>query len=239
LRDVLEEADLGLIDIAVELDIPGAQPPIVRQFQRKITAGLPRFAPANTPARTCCTAVSARMAPAKETREGGQIIVPVVIARQCEEKAVVPLANSSFPLVSVGKRRAQLGVVAFRGWGRIDFIAAKHQHAALQQKSGRRLALRILRWVQLRSREQPGHRMGGSPAVPSIGAEIKPKISVSGEMRRRGKIKISVEIGSVERIEGGDQLAPIEHLSEDSSLGDSYANCHESPRIIPTGHPLT
>src|SRR5215467_7930388 len=37
LRDVFEEADLSLIDIAIELDIPGAQPPIVWKLEDKIT----------------------------------------------------------------------------------------------------------------------------------------------------------------------------------------------------------
>src|SRR5262249_12385133 len=122
------------------------------------------------------------------------------------------------------------------GWSRIDFVAAKHQHAALHQKSGRRLALRTLGRPQLRSREQARHGMGGPPAVPSIGAEIEPKISVSGEMRRRGKIEISVEIGSVERIKGGDQLAPIEHLSEDRGLCPPDDDGYESHRIVPAGH---
>ena len=72
------------------------------------------------------------MAPTEQTREGGKIIVPVVIAGQSKEEAIVPFANSGFPLVRLGKRRAQLDVIVFLGWGRIDFIAAKHQHAALQ-----------------------------------------------------------------------------------------------------------
>src|SRR5258707_12281766 len=37
LRDVLEEADLDLVDIAIELDIPGAQPPFVRSLQHEVT----------------------------------------------------------------------------------------------------------------------------------------------------------------------------------------------------------
>src|SRR5262249_31909152 len=72
LSDVLEEADLGLVDIAIELDIPSAQPPIVRQLEHEVTACLARLASANHPARTCCASVFARMAPTEQTRKGGK-----------------------------------------------------------------------------------------------------------------------------------------------------------------------
>ena len=137
-------------------------------------------------------------------REGGQIIVPVVIARQREEEAVAPLENSGLSLVCVCERRAELGLVVLLGCGRIDLVAAEYEHSALVQRSGRRFALRTLRWAQFRSCEQASNRVGGPPAIARVDTEIEPKIAVGSKVRGCRKIEIGVEIGPVERIERGD-----------------------------------
>src|SRR5262249_44236137 len=228
--------DLGLIDVAIELDVPGAKPPIVRQLESEVAARLARLAPTDIAARAGSASWSWRMASAEQARKGGEIVVPIVIAGQRKQEPALPIASSGLAFVCVGKWGAQLGVVVLlrRGW--VDLVAAEHQHAALQQRFRSRLALRTLRWAQLGSCEQASDRVGGSPAVTGVGAEIEPEIAVCGVMCRRRKVEVGVEIASVEWIERGNELAPIEHLSEHSGLGHPDADRHKPDGIVPAGH---
>jgi hypothetical protein len=57
-----------------------------------------------------------------------------------------------------------------------------------------------------------------------------------GDVQGGGKIAIGVEVGPVEGIERGDELAAIEQFSEDGGLGDSNANGDEPQRVVPARH---
>ena len=51
-----------------------------------------------------------------------------------------------------------------------------------------------------------------------------------------GDVQTYAEVCAVEWIQRGDKLTPVEHLSEDVGLSDSYTNGQQPNRIVPPSH---
>ena len=110
--DIDEIFFLRLIDLRTELQIDRQQPPIARQLQREITAGLSGLA-----------AGEAARGSAKRARERDQTVVPVVVAGQRKH------ARPTTCRIERGRIRL-FGALLIRLAGRIgvDLIAAEHEH---------------------------------------------------------------------------------------------------------------
>jgi hypothetical protein len=88
-------------------------------------------------------------------------------------------------------------------------ISAKDQDLTLLKAeliSSVGMSLRLRCYDHFRLDEKPRYRIGGPPAVGSVGAVIKSQCT-----RFAGKIEMLIQIGLVERIERRNQLTSIKH----------------------------
>ena len=113
-RDAVEEIDLRLVDIGGELYIRSEQPPTIGQLDGEVAAAL-RGMPAADVAVL-----------AEEAGEGGEAIVPIVVAGYGKHFRPFAFRGAAFGKGG-GKGGDEAALVLMAGGDGIDLIAAEHE----------------------------------------------------------------------------------------------------------------
>jgi hypothetical protein len=153
-RPRAEVLELPVVEVRVELDVDGPDPPVVRQLHREVAAPLARHPVAD-----------AALGGAEHAQEADEAVVPVVVAGQRVQLGLVGRVGFR----QRGRERADEAVlVGDRVGERVDLVAAEQQHLA----AGQRLAL----VVEVVLGEQPGHRVRRVPAVAGVAEVVDPQL---------------------------------------------------------------
>ena len=156
LGDLAEVRQLRVVEVGALLGVDGEQPPPLRQPQCEVAAGLGGLPPADVGA----------LAPGEDPQEGGQAVVPVVVARQGVE-------NGRRLAVGDGRkggavRTAEAVLVRLAARRRIDLVAAHDQRLAARQSQPADLERRL--------GQEIGDGVRGVEAVARVGDEIEPEL---------------------------------------------------------------
>ena len=206
LRQVLlEVGDLREVDVAAELGVDPGQPPVARQPDGEVAAGLHRL-----------PAAQVALLP-EHPQEGGQPVVPVVVARQRQHPGLPGRRQGACGQGGPVRALGAVLVGTGRG-GRVHLVAADDQQPA----RGRWHCRRRVGDVQLVGRGEQRHRVGRVEPVTEVGDHVDP--GTPGVVRRDG--------------ERGDRqrrlhLAPVGVVGEQARQEDLDPDTHHLERREP------
>jgi hypothetical protein len=151
---------LGVVDVRPELLVDREQPPVGGQLDREVGPPLLGAPTADVPV----------LAPREQAQEGGEPVVPVVVAGQGEQGGLRARDRRLGQCRAVGPLHpALVGVAAGQ---RVDLIATHQQQPAAGQGG--------LAELELRLGHQVGHRVGGVEPVSQVGHVVEPDLAVLG-----------------------------------------------------------
>ena len=160
LRHLAEVLQLRVVEVGRPLRVDGEQPPALRQLEREVAAGLLGLPAADAAARRAGRTAAGTRSARRTSRGCRAARRGSGSARSggCGQRRPVRAPNRSSYAVPAG--------------GRVDLVAAQHQHlpprgsvCAADRRSSR-------------LRQQVGHRVGGVEPVAEVGDVVEPELLV-------------------------------------------------------------
>ena len=225
----LEIVDLRAVEVLGELDVGAPDPPVVGQVQRPVAAVLLAL-PAADPVALGVGELVARGA--EQAVEGGEAIVPVVVARDREQ-----LAGRIVRAVGPVERLDQAPAVILARRLRVALVAAHDQHVAVPEPA-RAADLQAVLGEQVR------HRIGVVEAVADVGDVVDPVGAIlvgHDALVGVGGVRIAVVVAPAQLVVArriGDSLhqALVGILTEHRRDERAHADARQQPRVVPRHH---